>query len=286
MVDLLLKIIDKSKLRPPLPEISTSAQRVKVGRKTHKESPEVIIERDRRRQRHSEKIKDEALIPWVSKAKEYCKIDAIYSKDKGKMIGVQSEDPTDLEFFDVAKNHLESKYATVLEAWQELKKFTSEYNKELATLLEEIRKVTIKELKMPYYYPRLPGKEPEERIMIVRFIKSIHREIQMRLHHKREWTFGKPQIEPLVSGAKKYFTLNWEGYSLVKSLEKGKVKNVLSLITQLVEMPNFKEQVERLEKLREENYESKRKNFETKIKDIIKSIELGKILEGECRFCP
>ena len=28
------------------------------------------------------------------------------------------------------------------------------------------------------------------------------------------------------------------------------------------------------------------RNFETKIKDVIKSVELGNLLRGKCRFCP
>ena len=81
--------------------------------------------------------------PWLNKVEEYCKIEAMYSHNADKMMGVEPKNPTDLKFFEEVKSHLKSKYPNVLQAWDELKIVSSEYNKELATLLEEIRNLKI-----------------------------------------------------------------------------------------------------------------------------------------------
>ena len=126
----------------------------------------------RRRREHSIKLKNEVLRPWLSKVEEYCKIDAAYSYVAHKMVGVEPKDPTQLEFFDIAKSHFESKYPDVLKAWEELKRVTSEHNKELALLLEEIRALIIKEFKMPrHYWGVSRGEIPEERITPDRLAK-------------------------------------------------------------------------------------------------------------------
>jgi len=53
-----------------------------------------------------------------------------------------------------------------------------------------------------------------------------------------------------------------------------------------METPKFKKEEKHLTKRRNENYKIKREDFEAKIKDVIKSIELGNVLKGKCRFCP
>jgi len=62
------------------------------------------------------------------------------------LVAIEPKDPANLEFFDEAKNHLESKYLDVLNAWEELKGATLEHNKEIATFLEEIRTLIVKEV--------------------------------------------------------------------------------------------------------------------------------------------
>lgn len=157
------------------------------------------VETSRRRREHSIKLKDEVLKPWLSKVGEYCKIDAAYSHDVHKMVDVEPKDPTDLEFFDVAKNHLDSKYPNILEAWEELKRVTSELNKELATILEEIRTLTIKEFELPCYY-WFPGAEMlEEHIKPDKIAQSIYKEIEWRAPRKRKWVGRAPRSEPVIS---------------------------------------------------------------------------------------
>ena len=74
-------------------------------------------ERQRLRREHSLKLMNEVLKPWLAKVREeYCKTDAEYSHELDKIVGVESKDPTNLEFFDVTKNHLETKYSSLLKA--------------------------------------------------------------------------------------------------------------------------------------------------------------------------
>jgi len=240
----------------------------------------------RRRREHSIKLNDEVFKRWLEKVGDYSKIDVAYSKDIGKIVGVEPKDPTDLEFFDVAKSHLESKYPYILKEWEELKHVTLEHNKELAILLEEIRTLTIKELKMPCYYSSLPGRAPEEHITLNRFVECIYKEMEYRVRAEREWLFEKPIIQPVIYGGEKFYELAWGSYRLVKSRDEKEVGRAILLISQLIETPKFKEEVKNLMKEEDEIYKIKRENFERKIKDLIKSVELGGILKGKCRFCP
>jgi len=244
------------------------------------------VEKWRNRREHSVKLKDEVLKPWLTKIEEYCKIDAIYSSNADKMVSVEPKDPTDLEFFDVTKSHLESKYFDILKEWEELKRVTLEHNKELANLLEEIRTLTIKEFKMPCYYSHLPGEAPEEHITPDRFAKNIYLEMEFRVRTERKWMIGEPNIVPVIYRDEKFYELAWGGYRLVKSRDKEEAGRTLPLINYLIEMSRFREKVKNLIKGEDEIYKIKRENFEAKIKDVIKSIELSNILKGKCRFCP
>jgi len=294
MVDLLLRIVDKAKLHPPERKTPTQDRSVKRPRK---ESPGAWIELLGLRKEHSIKIKDEALKPWLSKVEEYCKIDVTYSYDVHKMVGVEPRDPTDLEFFDVAKSHLETKYPDIVKAWEELKRVTSELNEDIATFLEEIRTLTTRELKMPAYYSTMRGRSPKEYITLDRFVRTIHEEMEYRtrirtqacvehkVHPERKWMIGEPKIEPVMYGEDKFYTLVWGSYRLVINRDEKKVKKAKSLISKILDTSKFKDEVKDLIEREDGIYKTKRKDFEMKIKDLIKSIELGNILKGECRFC-
>lgn len=281
MVDLLLRIVDKAKLRQLPRKIPAQARSMKPTLKL----PGAGIELTRIRQEHSIKIKDEALKPWLAKVGEYCKIEAVYSKDADRMVGIEPNDPSDLNFFDVAKSHLESKYPDILEAWEDLKRITSELNKELAIILEEIRTLTIKELELPCYYWFLGVEEPEEHIKPDKIAQSIYQEIEWRAPQKRKWMIGKPHVHPVIYGREQFYELEWRE-RLMKSRDEEKVKRAILLIDKIVETPKFKEMTEKLTKRKDEIYKTHRETFEAKIKEVIKSIELGNVLKGKCKYCP
>ena len=286
MVDLLLRIMNKAKLRPLARKIPTRDRRLKVAPRLPKELPGAAIEIVRIRREHSKKIKDGALKPWQTNIEHYCKIDVAYSKDVDKMVGVEPKDPTDLEYFDVAKSHLKSKYPDVLNAWEKLKRVTSKHNKELAFLMEKIRTFTIKKLKISYHYSNIRGRAPEEYITLDRFVENISEEMELRLRGNEKWAIGEPKKESFRRGDEKFYQLAWGSYTLVTSRDEKDVERAIILINKIIETPRFIEKVKNLIKREDEIYKVKFENFETKIKDVIKSIELGMILEGKCRFCP
>jgi len=245
------------------------------------------VENLRRRREHSIKLKDEVLKPWLAKIGEYCKINAVYSRNDDKIVGAEPKDSTDLEFFDVVKSHLESKYPEILKDWEELKRVTFEQNKELAMFLEEIRTLIIREFKMPCYYSNSYGEIPEEYIMPDRLVKNTYEEMVYRIRHGRKWMIGKPSIQPVIYGDEKFYELTWGAYSsIVKSRDKKETERTLPLIDQIIEASKSIEEVKKLIKAEDEIYKMKREIFEQKIEELIKSIELGNILKGKCRFCP
>jgi len=97
---------------------------------------------------------------------------------------------------------------------------------------------------------------------------------------------GEPIIRPSPYGDKMFYELEWGTYrNLVKSLDEKKVKKALPLISHLVETSRFKEDVKSLMSGEDMVYTIKLEKFKRKIKDLVKSIELGNVLKGKCRYC-
>lgn len=243
------------------------------------------VETFRIRREHSIKLNEGFLKPWLSKIKEYSKIDAAYSKDSDKMVGVEPEYPTDLNFFDEAKSHLETKYPNVLEAWEELKRVTSQHNEKLAIVLEELRTSIIGELKMHCYYYNLGAEEPAEHIKPDKIAQQVYQEIESRAQYERKWFRGEPRVTPVIIGSLKFFRLEWGNNILIRSRDEEKVISSIPFINQLIETPKFNKEEKNLTKRKDEIYKVKRDDFEAKIKEVIESIDLGNILEGKCRHC-
>ena len=250
------------------------------------------VETLRRRREHSIKLNDEFFKKWLNKVGDYSKIRSIdrwmvYSKDIDEMVGVEPKDPTDLEFFDEAKSHLESKYPDILKDWKELKRATFAHNKELAAFLEELRALIVKELEMPCYYRGMRGDLPERYVMPDRLVFHIYDIISHEIRTGRKWFGGKPNVNPVISGDVTFYELRWwNDPTLVKSRNRKETEKYVPLIKHLVEVSKYKDKVEKLLKKEDEVLQPMRENFEQKIKDLIKSIELGNILKGKCRFCP
>lgn len=91
---------------------------------------------------------------------------------------------------------------------------------------------------------------------------------------------------PLLVSGETFYQLQWGNNTLIRSRDEKKVKSSIPLINQLIETPKFKKEVKNLTKRKDEIYKTKREDFEVKIKEVIKSIELGNVLKGKCRFCP
>ena len=244
------------------------------------------VERFRVRRDHSVKINDEVFTIWLDKAKDYANMGSSYSNKTDKMIENKPKDPIDLRFFDEAKSHLEAKYPNILKVWEELKLVTSRHNEKLAFVLEEIRIAIIGEFKMHCYYWSLGTEEPEERILPDKITQQIYREIESRAQNNRKWFRGKPLVTPYTSRDEKFFQLEWENSRVIRSRNEQKVIDSIPFINQIIETPKFIEKEKNLTKEKNEIYKIKLEDFETEIKDVIKSIELGNILQGKCRFCP
>jgi len=243
------------------------------------------VERFRIRRSHSVKINDEVFKIWLDKAKDYVNIGSTYSKKTGAMVANKPKDPKDLRFFDEAKSHIEAKYPNILKVWEELKLVTSRHNEKLAVVLEEIRTAIIEEFKMHCYYWSLGTEEPEEHILPDKIAQQIYGEIESRAQYDRKWFRGEPRVTSYLSRNEKFFQLEWENNRVIRSQNEKKVKDCIPFIKQLVETSIFIENEKNLTKGKNEIYKIKLEDFETEIKDVIKSIELGNILKGKCRFC-
>lgn len=243
-------------------------------------------ERFRIRRVHSVKINDEVFKIWLDKAKDYANIGSTYSKKTGTMVANKPKDPIDLRFFDEAKSHIEAKYPNILKVWEELKLVTSRHNEKLAVVLEKIRTAIVEEFKMNCYYWSSGAKEPEERILPDKIAQQIYGEIEWRAQYGEKRFRREPYVTPYITGNEKFFQLEWENNRVIRSQNEKKVKDSVLFIKKLIETSRFIENQKNLAKEEKEVYTIKLEDFKTKIKDVIKSIELGNLLKGKCRFCP
>lgn len=245
------------------------------------------VETLRRRREHSIKLNDGVFKPWLSKLQDYCKIGAVYDHEATRMVDIKPKDPTDLEFFKESKSHLESNYPTILKSWEEVKHVTLSQNRKIATVLEEARTSIVDDLGMPCYYYRLYDEgAPETYVMPDRIVENFYKVIDSEVDFGKKWVNGKPSVKPVQCGDVIFYELEW-GYSrLVKSRDKKEVEKCVSLIVQLVEASNYKDEVKKLLKKEDEKLRPKREKFEEQIRGLIKFIELGNTLKGKCQYCP
>jgi hypothetical protein len=173
-----------------------------------------------------------------------------------------------------------------LEAWNELKLAVSMHNEKLAALFEEIRTMTIEALKIPCYYSNLFHRAPREYITIDRFLEILFEDMKLKIRSKGESGLANPSMRPVSIGSETFYELEFSGHTIMCARDNEKTERAILLIDQLLTTPKFKEEAENLIKSLDEIQKVKRTNFERKVKEVIKSIELGKILEGNCRYCP
>lgn len=139
------------------------------------------VETRRSRMEHSVKLKDDFFKSWLSKIggysdeyhKIYCKIGTQYSKEIGKMVPLEPEEPDNLQFYDEAVSHMKN-YEQLIKDWKNLKQITLKLNEELAILFEEIRILVKKEIDFPYWCPGYSGDEPDKYLCPNTFIGSIY----------------------------------------------------------------------------------------------------------------
>ncbi len=254
--------------------------------KVSEETPETRSEKAKLRREHSVKIMEQALKPWLDGSLFYSKLDAEYSPRYDEFVGLEPKDPTNLDFFEFAKSHLESEYPEVLRAWNELKSITSKYNSKLATFLNEIREFTIAFLEMAITYSGFRGKTPAQYMILDRFVKSVFEEIKYQVYNEIDYFVEEPKIQPVGIGGKTFQQLVWKSYALVQSRDIYKAKKAKKIIERLIESPKLREGMRGLLEIEAEILKTRLPNFETKIKDVIKSVELGNQFKGKCRFCP
>jgi hypothetical protein len=147
--------------------------------------------------------------------------------------------------------------------------------------------MTIEALKIPCFYSNLSRRKvPQEYITIDRFLEILFEEMKLKTRSKGESGLGNPSTNPVSIGSEMFYELEWSGNRIIRAREKEKTERAILLIDQLLMTPRFKEEAENLIKSLDEIQKVKRTNFEKKVKEVIKSIELGKILEGNCQYCP
>jgi hypothetical protein len=243
------------------------------------------IEKARMRREHSLKLNKEVFEPWLEKYKEYSKVDVVYSVDNGVLVAFTPQDP-ELEFFNAAKSHLNSKYPHILKDWEDLKTLTYEHNKLIAKFSDDIKALLENSTKLPHYYTKSRGKAPDEYISHENIFKMIYQAISDKIRTGYESSTYE-RITPTQERKEFFYVLtDQRGNCLVKSRNENEAKDVLFLTKQIIESPEHNQRIECLLEMENKTLQTKRESFENKMKELIASIELGKSLEGKCKFCP
>jgi len=239
------------------------------------------------RREHSKKLNDEVFKPWKKDWEKYCKVEITYSKSEGGLVGKEPTDPRDLQFFEEATSHLQSQYQYVLDSWEELKHATLAHNKELATLSQTLQQFFADEMKMPISYSSDPD-QPENYVCLESILRDIYQEISWAISFSRKINLASIKIIPCSRNGVNFYELEWNGHypRLLRSNEKKDAEKCLSLIKRFMETPDLKDKMQALVEKEKTIFLPKRTDFEEKIGGLIKSIELGNTILGECHLCP
>lgn len=243
------------------------------------------VETRRSRKEHSVKIKDDFFKPWLDKLSEYCKLDAYFSKEKGTMVAFVPLEPNDLQYYDEGKAHLNS-YNILTKDWKILKKVTFNLNKKFAVFFEEIRFKIKKEIDLTYYCWGYSGDEPESYLCPDTFIRAMYDEVEYRLEKSKKKYYGTPFIQSTAIGKKLFYNLKWLRSDIARSLNEELMKKAQKLFNQFIQNQKFKERVRALMIQKRDTYDKNLNKLQDDIKDIIKSVDSGNVLQGTCKHCP
>jgi len=246
------------------------------------------VETRRSKMEHSAKLNDSFFKPWLSKIgeynDEYCKIDAFYSREIGKVVPSKPRDPKDLQFHEEAMSHLKS-YDQLLSDWDKLKQITLELNEELASIFEEIRILVKKEIDLPYWCPDYSGDEPFEYLCPTAFIRAAYDEICYRLKRNSKQFIGSGKIQPTTYVDKKIYCYSWWNMNLARSPDEEIIKKTQLSFSNLINNGGYGERMEHFAARQKETYDNQLEKVKQDIGEIIKSIELGNIIKGKCQYC-
>lgn len=246
------------------------------------------VETRRSKKEHSVKLSDSFFKPWLSKIgeynDEYCKIDAFYSREIGKVFPLKPRDPKDLQFHEEAMSHLKS-YDQLLGDWDKLKQITLELNEELASIFEEMRILVKKEIDLPYWCPDYSGDQPVKYICPTAFIRAAYDEICYRLKQNSKQFIGSGEILPTMHGDKKIYYYRWWSRDLARSPDEKIIKKTQLSFSHLIQDGGYGERMEHFVARQKETYGNQLEKVKQDIGEIIKSIELGKMIKGKCQYC-
>jgi hypothetical protein len=244
------------------------------------------VERSRLKREHSMKLVTGALRPWTDHWWRYCEFGAVYSIEKDGFSERLPKDPDNLELFDALKEHLQKEYPQILESWSDLKKAVIAHNKDRACFSDEIRAQLMASIKLLEHYPSLTQRAPEEYVIPENVAEQVYHAMRYEIVNRADW-FGEVKLTHVPESDRSLSNLlSMNNVQLAKARNANELSNITSLIKQIIQSPEKKQQMERFVEKEDKIIPAKAKDFEKMVKEVAKRVELGNRLKGKCKYCP
>jgi len=242
-------------------------------------------EKSRLKREHSMTLVTQTIKPWLDSYLGKCLVGATYSGSDDKFVGYRPQDPVDLPYFDVVKQHFETGYTEILKEWEILQGKIHEHNLEVATFLDKIRTKAVKVTQLKQYHPLFPGEIPEEYIIPENVSDSVHHALRYEIINRRGY-FDKPKIYKTQEDGMFLELRMGTTPKIAKAKDNPELEKIKSLINQLMADHENKQEVKRLIESEDILRTSATTTFDQQMKELIKSVELGNRLKGKCKHCP
>jgi hypothetical protein len=242
------------------------------------------VEKMRLRREHAQKLLEGGLKPWLNELHMFCRLGAEYSKDDKKFMPFQPTNPNQMLFVDLMA-HLTTGYGEVAQEWANYKTAIVENNQKWADFFNELSLKIEESTSLPKFHFYVQESKPRYFVAPVNVVSTIYNKVRYEIVN------GQPWVDRITS------TRTMEGdfayYSISSSYgELGHVNSVEdldSVIKKAGELEHSKEvraKMEELIHIENDELTKKRTMFEDKLKELIRSVELGNCLKGKCKYCP
>ncbi len=245
------------------------------------------VEKEHRRREHSIRLMTDGLIPWRDGRGLFCTPGFEYSPETNRIEPKTPKNPEKLVLLDAVKEHLVSGHPEVLQEWEDYKLAVLQHSQNIAQFLEGIKKQIASSTDLPEYHYLFRENEPAEYVIPVKAAEEIYSWLRYESVNGKRWV-AKANVRSYVEGetSLKWYTLEFSSATLAKAKSPQRFDSIISTIEAIGNSSQNKQRVDQFVRIEREDLAHKERQFEDRINNIIRSVQLGNCLKGRCRDCP